>query len=331
MSRPLRIEFDGAWYHVINRGTGRRKIFLDHYDRKKFFSLLNEIHEIWNIEIHAYSLMDNHYHLLAHTPNSSLSQAMRHLNGIYAQFLNKKLRRDGPLFRGRFKSTLVDEENYLLELVRYIHLNPVKAKICEKAQHHPWTSHQYYIKPESKKKPKWLILDYVLKKFANDYKNAAKKLDKFVLTNSAFDIYKILDSKKPPSILGSDGFKDWIEYNFNKKLQPKKEIPEIKRIKRKPVKIKQIISFTASHYQLKSNDIKKGKRAKKNEARQLAIYLARQLTGLPYATIAKEFMDISIDGVSKAIQRAKARIVVDPIYREESNAIASLILSNVRT
>lgn len=165
MARPLRIEFPGAWYHVMNRGLGRRQIFQSDDDRQRFLDLLGETFQIFQIEIHAYSLMDNHYHLLVHTPLGGLGRAMRHLNGIYTQRFNKALKTDGPLFRGRYKALLVESEEYLTELVRYIHLNPVKAGLCIDPKEHPWTSHVSYLQP--KKKPSWLMTHEILGRFGS--------------------------------------------------------------------------------------------------------------------------------------------------------------------
>src|SRR3990167_9991938 len=108
MARPLRIEYPNAWYHVMNRGLGRRNIFLDDSDRHTFFGLLSDLSEIFSIEIHGYSLMDNHYHLLVRTPKPNLGRAMRHLNGVYTQKYNRNHHIDGPLFRGRYKARIVE-------------------------------------------------------------------------------------------------------------------------------------------------------------------------------------------------------------------------------
>ncbi len=131
MARPLRIEFDDAWYHIMNRGAGRRIIFCNNEDRENFLRLLDDIHQRYHVETHAYCLMDNHYHLLLHTPHSNVSRALRHLNGVYTQMFNHSHGCDGPLFRGRFKSLLVENDCYLTRLSRYIHLNPVEAKMVD--------------------------------------------------------------------------------------------------------------------------------------------------------------------------------------------------------
>ena len=128
MSRPLRIQYEGAWYHVMNRGSNRQLIFTRDEHRLIFLQLLEEIVVKYKLEIHAFCLMGNHYHLLVNTPFANLSRVMRHLNGVYTQKFNLLEQRDGPLFRGRYKAILVENEDYLLQVSRYIHLNPVSVR-----------------------------------------------------------------------------------------------------------------------------------------------------------------------------------------------------------
>ncbi len=150
MARPLRIEYDGAWYHVMNRGAGRKSIFYNDHHRALFLELLYEIHNRYQVEIHAYCLMGNHYHLLMRTQRPNISRAMRHLNGVYTQRYNALQRKDGALFRGRYKSILVEAESYLLRLSRYIHLNPVASILVRVAEEYPWSSYVDYINPSKK-------------------------------------------------------------------------------------------------------------------------------------------------------------------------------------
>ncbi len=131
MSRPLRIEYPGAWYHIMNRGRRGSDIFEEEEERKIFLILLKESTKLWNVHISAYCLMNNHYHILAKTPQANLSRIMRHLNGVYTQRFNRFHGYDGQLFRGRFKSILIEDDNYLLELVRYIHRNPLRARVID--------------------------------------------------------------------------------------------------------------------------------------------------------------------------------------------------------
>jgi len=128
MARPLRIEYPGAYYHVTARGNERKAIFRDVLDRKKFLVILSSSIEQFVVRLHAYVLMDNHYHLLVETPAGELSRAIRYLNGVYTQYINRRYRRVGHLFQGRYKAILIDKDSYLIELSRYIHLNPWRVR-----------------------------------------------------------------------------------------------------------------------------------------------------------------------------------------------------------
>ena len=128
MSRPQRILYENAYYHVMNRGAGRCQIFHGREDREIFLQTLGEACHQFRVEIHAYCLMGNHYHLLIKTPQANLSRAMQHINGVYTQRYNRLNKTDGSLFRGRYKAILVDSDAYLLHLSKYIHLNPLSAR-----------------------------------------------------------------------------------------------------------------------------------------------------------------------------------------------------------
>ena len=140
MARPLRLEFAGALYHITSRGDRQEAIYLDDPDRECFLALLRDVRERYNWLIHAYCLMDNHYHLLVETPDGNLSKGMRHLNGVYTQSSNARHGRVGHVFQGRYNAILVQKEAYLLELARYIVLNPVRARMVRTALDWPWSS-----------------------------------------------------------------------------------------------------------------------------------------------------------------------------------------------
>jgi REP element-mobilizing transposase RayT len=129
----------------MNRGRRAEAIFPGKDDYEAFIALLQETTEMWNIRISAYCLMPNHYHLLIQTPEANLSRSMRHLNGVYTQRYNRFHRCDGQLFRGRYKSIVVDADSYLLQVVRYIHRNPLKAGLVQKIDAYQWSSHKGYI------------------------------------------------------------------------------------------------------------------------------------------------------------------------------------------
>jgi REP element-mobilizing transposase RayT len=160
MARKKIIQFENTWYHIMNRGAARRNIFKNEKQTKKFLSLLAEIHSKYSIEIHAYCLMSNHYHLLVCTPKTNLPECMKHLNGIYSKFHNIDSKTDGPIFKDRYKSILIDSDQYLIQVCRYIHLNPVKAKLTN-GINHTWSSYKYYAN-KNISSPSWLHKEEIL-------------------------------------------------------------------------------------------------------------------------------------------------------------------------
>ncbi|MGL5906297.1 MAG: REP-associated tyrosine transposase [Shewanella sp.] len=178
MSRPLRLEFAGALYHITARGNERKAIYFEEGDFELYLDILDAVCSQRNWIIHAYCLMDNHYHLLLETPDGNLSKGMRQLNGVFTQAMNKKHHRVGHIFQGRYKAILVDKEVYLLELCRYIVLNPLRAKMVDKLEDWPWSSWSFTI--GKNKSPDWLATDAILSCFGNDRVSAINAYIRFV-------------------------------------------------------------------------------------------------------------------------------------------------------
>ena len=178
MARPLRIEFPGALYHVTARGDRQEAIFDDDEDRLIFLRILAEVVERFNWLCHAYCLMTNHYHLLVETPDGNLSKGMRHLNGVYTQATNRRHTRAGHLFQGRFKGIIVDKDSYLLELARYVVLNPVRAGMVRQPGKWPWCSYRAMIGDSPA--PTWLATDGILMQFAKRRAIAQRRYSEFV-------------------------------------------------------------------------------------------------------------------------------------------------------
>ena len=178
MARPLRIEFAGALYHLTARGNGRQSIYLDADDRELFLSVLGQVCEHFNWVCHAYCLMGNHYHLLVETREGNLSQGMRQLNGVYTQGFNRNHRRVGHVFQGRYKAILVDKDSYLLELARYIVLNPVRAKAARSIKEWRWSSYRSTCGLVDA--PAWLHTDWILSAFAKRKHDAVARYQAFV-------------------------------------------------------------------------------------------------------------------------------------------------------
>jgi len=178
MTRPLRIEFPGAIYHVTSRGNARRKIFLDDEDRQAFLATLAWVVERFGWICHAYCLMGNHFHLLIETPDPNLSRGMRQLNGVYTQGFNRRHRKAGHLFQGRFKAILVERDSYLLELARYVALNPVRAKMVKAPEGYAWSSYRPTMGFDPV--PPGLSIDWLLSQFAKTKPVARRRYAVFV-------------------------------------------------------------------------------------------------------------------------------------------------------
>jgi putative transposase len=178
MSRPLRIEFAGALYHVTSRGDGREVIFLDDEDRHQFLHVLSELVNDFNWAVHAYCLMDNHYHLLIETLEGNLSKGMRQLNGVYTQRFNRRHGRVGHVFQGRYKAIIVQKESYLLELARYVVLNPVRARMVRTPDQWPWSS--YRATAKLCEAPSWLTINWLLAAFSEHRSEAIRRYMDFV-------------------------------------------------------------------------------------------------------------------------------------------------------
>ncbi len=178
MARPLRLEYPYALYHITSRGDRRENIYEDDADREQYLDVLSSVINQFNWVCFAYCLMDNHYHLLVQTPDGNLSKGMRQLNGVYTQSYNRRHKKTGHLFQGRYKAILCQEEAYLLELSRYIVLNPVKARIVKRAENWKWSSYQ--ATTGRSLVPEWLSVEYLLSQFSRQKKAAIRKYEAFV-------------------------------------------------------------------------------------------------------------------------------------------------------
>lgn len=278
MTRPLRIEYEDAIYHVMNRGLSRQDIFLEQEDYECFLETLNEANRIWKIKVYAYALMDNHYHLCIQTPGGNLSRVMRHIDGVYTQRFNREHRRDGPLFRGRYKAILIAEESYLGQVVRYIHLNPVKAGLAKDPKEYRWSSHIGYMK--SGRRPRWLAVERLLKSF-----EGSKGFDAYVMEGNDEETETFYRSKKQSPIFGTE---EVIEEIRKKGVEPKEENTR-EEGKHLRLRVEKVIQTIADQYVIEIEKIKNGIRGRENEARHVAIYLAHEECDLKHKEIARLF------------------------------------------
>ena len=176
MARKPRIHFPSAVYHVILRGNAGDPIFFSDLDRYRLYLIFQYAVERFNCRIHAFCLMRNHAHIVVQTGDIPLSRIMQNISLRFTKWINYSQSRTGHLFQGRYKALLIDADSYLLELVRYIHLNPVRAGIVAAADEYPWSGHGAYL---GKEQLPWLTTDYVLSMFSTDAEQARKAYDSF--------------------------------------------------------------------------------------------------------------------------------------------------------
>ena len=318
MSRPLRIEYPGAWYHVMNRGRRSEKIFFVDADRQAFINVLQEAADLWNLRIAAFCLMSNHYHILLQTPDGNLSRGMRHINGVYTQRFNRRHEKEGQLFRGRYKSVLVEEDNHLLEVMRYIHRNPLNAGIVASLNDYQWSSHTGYLTRATKWS--WLKKDDLLAMLTTTKTRQRSTYIDFVTSGESEEIERFYSLKQLPSILGGASFKEMIREKISVLLDHA-EIPETKILAFDAGKV---ISAVCAHYDVSMSELFASRRGQENLPRDVAIYLVRGMCRMTLPQVGKEFDIHNYSTVSSAVQRVKSRIESDEYLGKEVKRIREL-------
>jgi REP element-mobilizing transposase RayT len=318
MSRPLRIEYPGAWYHIMNRGRRYESIFEDKNDYSMFLDLLQETIEIFHIKVSAFCLMRNHYHLLIETPEGNISRSMRHINGVYTQRFNKIHGYDGHLFRGRYKSILIDANSYLVQVMRYIHRNPIAAGITKNLKY-KWSSHQAYL--SDLKKWDWVSRDKILKMLSR--KKALQKIvyKDFVNQSDNDDFSAIYKKRKLPAMLGSEVFLKSIKDRY---LTRKRhvEVPESKLL---VPEINKIMDVICKKYKVSISDLRISIRGQLNEPRNIAMYLMRHLRSDTLGAICKEFGMKKDSSAGSIVDRVRKQLLKDKEFRDKVNEIKKTI------
>jgi REP element-mobilizing transposase RayT len=323
MARPLRIEYPGAYYHVISRGISRESIFRNNRDREKFLEYLETASERFSIIIHTYCLMRNHYHLLMETPQSNLSQSLQWLNVSYATYFNKKRKRSGHLFQGRFKAILIDADAYLKQLSRYIHLNPVKAKIVTSAGQYRWSSYPAFAGNQTP--PAFLETDWLLSNFGKSKKEARKNYMDFV---EGIDISTLENPSKNLTaglILGETDFINWVKDSFLSNRKDEKEMPQLKKLKSR-ISAETVVEKIGKAFNCNADLIlQKGR--KHNKAREIAIYFARDLTGLSCKDLGSYFGGVSGALITIMHHRIAKEVAESKRFRNKLKKIRNLIFN----
>lgn len=315
MSRPLRIEYPGAWYHVMNRGRRGEDVFSDREDFVTFLAVLQEAALMFDARVAAYCLMSNHYHFLLQTPAGNLSRVMRHINGVYTQRYNRRWNTDGQLFRGRFKSILVEEDAYLLQLLRYIHKNPIRANLVKNIREYPWSSHQGYV--SNAKKWDWLHKHFLLEMFSDRPFVAKKIYREFVADEDSPEILSFFGKKNVASLFGSTDFIQWIKkkYYLEKKHD---EVPESKILSPTIAEIKKTV---CDAYSVDEQALLQTRRGYLNEPRVISMYLGRKLAGLSLTELGSAFSTRKYSSVGSVILRMERRLADDKQLQKRVNSL----------
>ena len=227
MARPLRLELAGGVYHVTSRGDGREDIYLSDADRIGWLDVLGEVCQRFNWVCHAWCQMTNHYHLLIETPEANLARGMRQLNGVYTQRFNRVHGRVGHVFQGRYKAILVERDSYLLELARYVVLNPLRAKMVKRLETWPWSS--YLGTCAQSPAPPWLQTDWLLAQFGQRRSSAIAKYAAFV--DEGVRLPSVWTQLRGQIYLGSDAFVQKMQ----KQIDKKPGLGEIPRAQRRAI------------------------------------------------------------------------------------------------
>jgi REP element-mobilizing transposase RayT len=305
MTRPLRVEYSGAYYHVINRGNAGETIFIDERDREKFLEYLAKSVERFITRIHTYCLMTNHYHLLLETSQANLSVAIQWLNVSYSVYFNKRHRRRGHLFQGRFKAILLDANEYLILLSRYIHLNPVRAKMVTHPPEYSWSS--YPVFTGKRRKPDWLITETVLSYFGKEKKEATTNYKSYVEKVNVETLENPDKNMSGGFILGGTGFVNWIKDKFLSTREYEKEIPQLRKLKPK-VPLTTIIQSVCDEFRSSEEQVKIRGR-KNNKVRAIAMYLARDLSGVSGKDLGVIFGGISGAAITMNYNQMNAELM----------------------
>ncbi len=312
MARPLRIEFEGALYHLTGRGNARQRVFADEKDCARFVQLLVESLERYDVALHGYVLMGNHYHLLAETRRANLSRWMHWLTTAYTVYFNRRHRRVGHLFQSRYKSIVVEAEGYCLSLSRYLHLNPVRGKVIgrgnplerrKRLRDWRWSSYRGYAglaRPEP-----WLSEERVLGEMGGPRQRRRLRYRRFVEEGLVREIENPLEAVKWQAALGREGFLRKLSDRLKVRKEQHREVPSLRKLQPK-VEAPAIIACVAKAYRCSKDELLRRGR-KGNEARAVAMVLIWDCCGMRLREIGELFDGSGYTAVAQTIARTREK------------------------
>jgi len=320
MARPWRIQYNGAIYHVMSRGVARGIIFLADEDYRQFLEYLERVTEKFGLEIFAFVLMENHYHLFLRTKEANLSKAIQWLQTSYGVYYNRRHNRSGHLFQGRYKSILVDEEFYWQHLSFYIHLNPIRAGIVRELNDYRWSSYHDYVR--TKKVHKWVLSEEVLRGLDRTEEKAKIKYQELIMEASGQE-KKILEEIKYGLVLGSDKFVSWVKEKFVNPKVIDRELPQQRMFGEEEI-TERILNGVMEEFGVDREKLTKRKRLREEIARDVAIYILYSRTGLSNKSIG-EIFEVSPTAIGKTGIRIKEHIKEDKEFKNKVEKIVNSV------
>jgi REP element-mobilizing transposase RayT len=290
-------------YHVTARGNERGKIFFTKRDYQKFKEYLADGESKYGFLLHAYVLMTTHYHLIIETPDGNLGKIMHFLNGSYTTYINIKRKRSGHLFQGRYRAILVDKDSYLLELSRYLHLNPVRANMVEKPEEYPHSSYGSYV---SDRKEEIVTKDMILGMLTGTGENREERYKVFVESALGEEPKSPMEKVYGGMMLGGEGFIREVLSRLENEQMEGVEVSHRKTL-RAIVGMEEIISALCGHYGVGLEEVSGNKRS---ETRNAGVYLLKKYTGATNTEIGEMFGGISYSAVAKIFQNF-SRLMAD--------------------
>jgi putative transposase len=313
MARPLRIQYPGAFYHITGKGSEGRRIFLSSADYEKFKEYLLEAQGKFHVVVHGYLLLGNEYQLIAETREANLSRFMHHLAGNYTTYFNTRRRITGHLFQGRFKAVLIEEKSLLLELTRYMHLNPVRARLVKKAEEYKQSSYRAYL---FKERQGLVFTDFVLMGIATDLRKARRKYGEFVESGVGKNLTNPLQKVYGQAIAGSPAFIKKVAARVNNK-QPAAKGPSGRTTAQRASDVERILTALSSHFKVPRKTLF----AARSTPRNLAIYFAKKYTGLTNSEIGERFGNITYSAVTRVATRVAERARKDKELQRHMNGL----------
>lgn len=321
MARPLRIEYAGAWYYVTNRCLRGKCLFADQEDRELFSSLLADLQERYSIEVHAYSLLNDRYHLLVHTPQVNLARAMRHLHGVYTQSRNRRLNIEGSVFRGRYRSVIIEADEYLLPLTAFIHLQSLDGEQSDGAWRYKWSSCSAYVGDAPV--PEWLNTWAVFAALGG----AQRQYRLYLQTPIDDEIKAFFQRERYSPILGTAQFVREVLQGYTGQTR---NAPDLRGLFSPPT-LEALVDSITQVWQVSDRQLYEARRGRLNIPRMMAVYLSHRRVQLSLSQVAEHFGMNHYTSAASAVQRyERLKGREQHVQRMEASVIDCLERQQVR-